>query len=81
MTEAELRLRKSRDALKQADQQLQATLAASKPRKIVPKSATQSLQQRAALFKVKREVMKRTKANKPMKAVLRGNSKTGFQRR
>eukprot|EP00892_Ulva_mutabilis_P004352 jgi/Ulvmu1/2289/UM013_0136.1 len=81
VTEAELRLRKSKDALKRANQQLQATLEATKPRKVVPKCATHTLQQRAAIFKVRKAATKQVKAGRPVTALLRGNAKSGFRRR
>lgn len=78
VTEAELKLQKSAETLKRADQQLKATVEASKPRKIVPKSATRTQQQRAAVFKVRSQTKKVMKAQRPAKTIFRGNSKTGF---
>lgn len=78
VTEAELKLQKSAETLKQADQELKATLAASKPRKIVPKTATRTQQQRAAVYKVRAQAKKAMKANRPAHTIFRGDSKTGF---
>lgn len=81
VTEAEVRLRKSKDALKLANQQLQAAVEATKPRKVVPKSATRTLQQRAAIYKVRKAATKQVKGQRPVKALFRGSSKAGFHRR